>query len=346
MNNTVLTTNALSIGYKTRTDVGAAVRILAAALDLSLRPGELVCLLGPNGVGKSTLIRTLAGMQPPLAGRVMLAGTDMAILPPRDLARRLSVVLTERIDVGNLSAYALVALGRHPHTDWLGRLTPQDEAVVRWSIEAVGAVDLACRQVHELSDGERQRVLIARALAQEPAVLILDEPTAFLDLPRRVEIMRLLRRLAHTTGQAMLVSTHDLDLALRSADLLWLMAAGGTMHAGAPEDMILSGAFEDTFHSEGVAFDRQAGAFLINPQIQGQVALVGDGLLAHWTRRALERAGFAVNTQDAHKPLCVSVYLDHNRPVWQTSVNGTDQAHYCLYDLVRYVRNIGPGLFT
>lgn len=345
MNDTVLTTDALSIGYKTRTDAGASVRVLAASLDLSLRSGELVCLLGPNGVGKSTLIRTLAGMQSPLAGRVMLAGTDLARLHPRDLARRLSVVLTERVDVGNLSAYALVALGRHPHTDWLGRLTPQDEAVVRWSIEAVGAVDLAWRQVHELSDGERQRVLIARALAQEPSTLILDEPTAFLDLPRRVEIMRLLRHLAHTTGQAMLVSTHDLDLALRSADLLWLMAAGGTMHVGAPEDLILSGAFEDTFQGEGVAFDRHAGAFLITPQIQGQVALSGDGLLAHWTRRALERAGFAVLAQDAHTPLRVSVYLAHNRPAWQTSVNGTDQAHHSLYDLVCYVRDVGPGLF-
>ncbi|MBO9343739.1 MAG: ABC transporter ATP-binding protein, partial [Roseiflexus sp.] len=240
MSRAILATEHLSIGYAPRR---GPRRIVASNLNLTLHAGEVVCLLGPNGVGKSTLLRTLVGMQPPLDGRVWLDGVDLSTLSAREIARRVSVVLTERVEVGQLTVYALVALGRHPHTDWTGRLTPHDEAIVRQALEAVNAVNLAGRLVHELSDGERQRVMVARALAQEPLVVVLDEPTAFLDLPRRVEIMRLLRRLAHETQRAMILSTHDLDLALRSADLLWLMAPGGGVHAGAPEDLVLGGAF-------------------------------------------------------------------------------------------------------
>ncbi len=288
MSATVLATEDLSIGYAPRR---GPRRVIAADLNLALHAGEVVCLLGPNGVGKSTLLRTLVGMQPPLGGRVLLDGADLATLSPREVARRLSVVLTERIEVGQLTAYALVALGRHPHTDWTGRLTPRDEEVARWALEAVDAVSLAGRLVHELSDGERQRVMVARALAQEPLVMILDEPTAFLDLPRRVEMMGLLRRLARETNRALLLSTHDLDLALRSADVLWLLAPEGVMRTGAPEDLVLSGAFEATFASQGISFDRHQGSFRVHPPAYWRVALTGDGLIGAWTARALERAG-------------------------------------------------------
>ncbi len=331
----VLTTHHLDIGYA---PPRRPVHTVASDLNLTLRTGELVCLLGPNGAGKSTLIRTLAGMHPPLAGRVMLADTDLALLNPRDLARRLSVVLTERIDVGTLAAYALVALGRHPYTDWLGRLTPQDEMVVRRSIEAVGAVSLAHRPVHELSDGERQRVMIARALAQEPLVMILDEPTAFLDLPRRVEMIRLLRRLAHTTGRAFLLSTHDLDLALRSADVLWLMDAQGQVAVGAPEDLILSGAFKTTFHREGVVFDEQTGAFQINAPTRLRVHLQGEGLPAIWTARALERAGFGI--AEPQQPALLQIAVEHTAGQfrWHSSLPNQQQTCSTLYELVAFVR--------
>ncbi|MBN1963361.1 MAG: ABC transporter ATP-binding protein, partial [Anaerolineae bacterium] len=277
----ILHTEALATGYA---PPRRPQHVVAEGIDVALRAGELVCLIGPNGAGKTTLMRTLAGMLPPLAGRVLLLGEDVHALSPRQRARRLSIVLTERVSVGMLTAYALVALGRYPYTNWSGELTPDDEAVVRWAIQAVGARELADRQVGELSDGERQKIMIARALAQEPALMLLDEPTAFLDLPRRVEMMRLLRELAHGTGRAILLSTHDLDLALRTADRIWLMPQGGAISVGAPEDLVLSGAFEAAFRSEGVVFDAVSGAFRVQEQAAGTVALHGYGLPALWTR--------------------------------------------------------------
>ena len=305
----------LSIGYApTRRPVVAVSQHIHATVDA----GELVCLIGPNGAGKSTLMRTLAGMQPPLHGRVTLLGDDIHHLPARDLAQRLSVVLTERADVGLLSAYALVALGRHPYTDWSGRLTAHDEAVIRWALEATGAAALAERYVSELSDGERQKVMIARALAQEPALMILDEPTAFLDLPRRVEIMRLLRDLTHQTGRAVLLSSHDLDLALRMADRIWLLPAGGALQVGAPEDLVLNGAFAEAFRSEGVEFDPHTGAFKVNTTSSGRVVVVGEGVAALWTRRALERAGFATGGNGA-APLAQVEVLPGEPASWRVA---------------------------
>ena len=335
MSEPVLTTERLSIGYQQRRDQRVS---LAAALNLHLPPGELVCLLGPNGVGKSTLLRTLAGMQAPLSGRVLLGGQDVRTLRPRDLALRLSIVLTGAIDVGNLSAYALVSLGRHPHTGWMGALSPHDETIVQQALESVGAAHLSARPIHELSDGERQRVMIARALAQEPLLMILDEPTAFLDLPGRVEIMRLLRHLAHTTGRALLLSTHDLDLALRSADLLWLMAPGQHLFTGAPEDLVLSGAFETTFQREGISFDVTTGAFQGHAPPRGKVGLVGNGLPTTWTARALERGGFAVVQDDEQVPVHIAVSPHNGTLHWQTMVYGEQYTHTSLYEMLAFLR--------
>jgi iron complex transport system ATP-binding protein len=291
----ILETHDLAIGYSARR---GALRLIVESLHLQLYAGELVCLLGPNGAGKSTLLRTLAGMQPPLRGGVRVSGADPYRLPPRELARRLGVVLTDRAEVGALSVRALVALGRYPYTDWTGRLTRQDETVIEHSLAAVGIAAFAPRPVNELSDGERQKVMIARALAQEPQLLLLDEPTAFLDLPRRVELMGILRRLARESGRAVLLSTHDLDLALRSADQIWLFQRGGSIRVGAPEELVLDGAFQAAFHGEGVAFDPHTGAFKFHHPPVGQVDLVGCDLPALWTRRALEREGFTVNGHD------------------------------------------------
>lgn len=322
----------LTIGYDGRT----RRHVVAEHLDLALAPGRLVCLLGPNGAGKSTLLRTLGGMQPPLGGTVRLGDEPLDALPPRMLARCLSVVLTERSQPGMLTAYALVALGRHPHTGWLGHLAEADHEAVAEALATVGAADLAHRQVAELSDGERQKVWIARALAQEPTVMLLDEVTAFLDLPRRVEVMALLRRLAHDAGRAVLLSTHDLDLALRTADRLWLLDAEGTLHIGAPEDLVLDGTFEAVFAGEGLAFDLVHGTFRFDTLTRGRVVLRGETPALHWTQRALERCGYEVAAPPAEGLPLVEVREQEGRYRWQFSAPaGAPQAVHSVEALLK-----------
>ncbi|MDZ8261175.1 ABC transporter ATP-binding protein [Nostoc sp. ChiQUE01b] len=334
MNDAILTTHNLTIGYKTSRKI---VRRVASDISVSLLAGELVCLLGPNGAGKSTLLRSLAGMQPPIDGEVRLLGENIYKLAPQELAKRLSLVLTEKVDVGMLSAYTLVTLGRYPYTDWWGNLTLQDEAIVNWAIKSVGAVHLGQRQVSELSDGERQKIMIARALAQSPIVMLLDEPTAFLDLPRRVEIMQLLRQLLRETNQAILLSTHDLDLALRLADKVWLLSTNGILHVGAPEDLVLSGAFADTFESEGVEFDVASGEFHLHTSHKGEINLIGEDIATVWTIRALKRAGFKVNQIQNNLPISVEVISNSKQVLWKITNSQTVYTYHSLYEMIKFL---------
>ncbi|HWH31964.1 MAG TPA: ABC transporter ATP-binding protein [Egibacteraceae bacterium] len=292
-----LRAEGLAVGYRARRHE----RLVLDGLDVALRPGRLTCLLGPNGSGKSTLLRTLAGMQAPLAGRALLGGQDVHRLAAMERARRLAVVLTDQVDAGTLRVEDLVALGRHPHTGWSGRLTARDADAVSAAITAVDAGHLRGRMVSELSDGERQRVLIARALAQQPRVMALDEPLAFVDVPRRVELTQLLRRLAREADLAILLTTHDLDLALRFADDLWLLD-GARLLRGGPEDLVLSGAVARAFAAQDVSFDLERGAFLPVAAPRAVARVHGSGAGAVWLARALERAGLRVASPDDPRP--------------------------------------------
>lgn len=283
----ILSTDDLAIGY--------SGRLVAEHLSLALHPGDVVALVGPNGTGKTTLLRTLAGLLPPLAGSIALAGDPLSSLSARAKAQRLGVVLTERPQTGYLTGFELAAAGRYPHTGWQGKLGPQDVAIVDEALALVGAAAFSDRPVASLSDGERQRVMVARALAQQPRLLLLDEVTSFLDVPRRVAFFALLGELAGQRGYAIVISTHELELALRCANRLWLYD-GTKLLDGAPEDLILSGDFARIFAADGVSFDEDAGHFELRRPASRRVALVGDGVRAAWTRRALERAGYAVDT--------------------------------------------------
>lgn len=325
-----LHTQQLTIGYRKPRHTDS---IVARDISLSLQQGQLVCLLGPNGAGKSTLMRTIAGMQSPLEGRVMMGNDSMASLTPRQLATRLSLVLTDRPNIGLLNGYSLVSLGRHPYTNWTGRLSRYDKAVIRWAVDAVGASDLAERPVMELSDGQRQKLMIARALAQECDLILLDEPTAFLDLPRRAEIMQLLRHLAASLGRAILLSTHDLDLALRSADTLWLMA-NGQVQVGTPEDLVLSGAFEKAFIGEGVTFDRTTGAFEVAHPIGQYITVQGEGVPYMWTCRALQRMGFIVGSNGHVPDQHIIIIGDEDHPTWQLQQQGQQTVYHSIGQLV------------
>ena len=290
----LLTADSLQIGYRHH----GATTCIARDLNLELKAGEFVCLLGPNGAGKSTLIRTLAGMQAPLNGKVSLQGQSFQHIAPRERARQVSVVLTESMPIGMMDAYSLVSLGRHPYSGWLGGLSQHDRERIAWALNAVGAVELAARQVAELSDGERQKVSIARALAQEAKVMLLDEPTAYLDLPRRVELMSILRTLAQQEQMALLLSTHDLDLALRFADKLWVVTANGSLLQGYPEALALSGDFSNVFANENLEWDSEHGLFRTPkvPCLEAHIKGSGHGYL--WTRRAVERLGFGIGNSE------------------------------------------------
>ncbi|WP_051342951.1 ABC transporter ATP-binding protein [Pseudonocardia spinosispora] len=248
----------LDVGYR---KTGAVL----TGLDARARRGELTILIGSNGAGKSTLLRTLAGLQPALGGTITLDGADLLAGPVSARARRLAVVLTDRVEVGLLAGRELVALGRYPYTGAAGTLREADHAAVDEALRSVKAEHLAGRRMHELSDGERQRLLIARALAQEPSVLLLDEPSAWLDVSARVALLGLLRRLARTQNRAVVLSTHDLELALRLADHVWLIGAGRRFVTGSPPDLIGSGAIGEAFDTDDLAFDPATATFALNP---------------------------------------------------------------------------------
>lgn len=316
--------------------------VVVQPFSAALSAGKLVCVIGPNGAGKSTLLRTIAGMQDPVGGRVDLCGSDVHRMPAAERARRLSVVLTQRTEIGMFTGYALVALGRHPYTSWTGRLTERDHAVIGESLEQVGALHLAGRSITTMSDGERQKIMIARALAQEPDLMILDEPTAFLDLPRRVEVTTLLRELARRTGRTVLMSTHDLDLALRIADLLWLIDDRGVVTAGLPEDLVLKGAFKAAFASANVEFDLETGAFKTNGAGTRPIVLEGEGVAFVWTRRALEREGYAVVTAALDGVPRVTISQNGGHP-WTLDVDGESRSLDSIGALLAALEGVTPA---
>jgi iron complex transport system ATP-binding protein len=280
---------SLNIGYKKK-----KVTYVQTDLDLSVHTGELVCLIGPNGSGKSTLIRSIAGLQPFFAGEVFIAGKPVSGLNNKKLASLISLVLTDRVEAGNLSVYDVVAIGRQPYTNWLGGMTSADHKIIKDALQKVYLTSYAGRYLHELSDGERQRVMIAKALVQDTPLIILDEPTAHLDLPNRVEIMLLLRNLARQTGKSILLSTHELDLALQIADMIWIMQQGNGVKVGVPEDLILNGTFQQIFANRSFTFDEFTGNFNLNYTNTLEVTLTGDKKYSYWTARALKREGYAL----------------------------------------------------
>jgi iron complex transport system ATP-binding protein len=250
----------LTVGYRRRR--GQPPRVVLREVTAQVRSGELVCLVGPNGIGKSTLLRSIAGLQPHLAGEVLLAGRSTCRWSRREVASRLAVVLTDRFDPGRLRVADLVALGRHPRSTWTGRLSDTDRAVIHRCLVDVGMPDLLDAEIGELSDGQRQRVLVARALAQEPEVLLLDEPTAFLDPPGRISLVTMLHRVCAERGTAALVCTHDIETAGRHADRLWVAQPSGGLVSGSPQELASSGALGDAFRHDGVRFDAQGFRFV------------------------------------------------------------------------------------
>ena len=253
----MLNLQSLTVGY--RNTRGAVL----SGIDLSAVPGDFICILGRNGSGKSTLMRTIAGLQAALGGMALLDGEDIASMRPATRARRIAVVLTERQFNPGLRVDDVIALARQPFTGWQGGLADDDRAAIADAVEVTGVEPFLRRFFSDLSDGERQRVMIARALAQTPHLMILDEITAFLDLPSRVEIMALLRDQARQEEQIVLLSSHDLDLSLQLADSVWLLDDAGGFFVGTPDQLSHSGALGGAFDSGAIRFSPERGRFEI-----------------------------------------------------------------------------------
>lgn len=278
----------VTVGYREHGRRREVVR----GIDVVARPGELTALLGPNGTGKSTLLRTIAGLQKGLGGSITLDGSALAGMSAAARARVQSIVLTERVAPGRFTGRELVGLGRHPHSDFRGRLTERDDGIIDESLAAVGATALAERDISELSDGERQRIMTARALAQQPRLLLMDEPSAFLDAPGRVALAGLVRRIATQQEVVVVISTHEVELMVQVADRLWLLDRSGNLHDGTPEDLVERGLLAQVFDSEDLAFDPVAGAFRLVTEQAGTVRVLGrphSGLDHLLVRRGWQR---------------------------------------------------------
>ncbi len=312
----MIETSKLSTGYV----VKGKKLILFENLDLQLKTGELVCFMGPNGIGKSTLLRTLAGLQKPLSGEIK--GID---------AKSIGLVLTDRITTINMTVEELVTYGRYPYLDWSISLSNENKKIIEDSFGQVRIQHLKEKRLYELSDGQMQMAMIARALAQQTPVLLLDEPTAHLDLNNRVEIMNLLRSLSRNANKAILVATHELDLALQTADKIWLASPEKKIKIGIPEDLVLDGSFDEVFQFKG--FDLKTGKVHHEAHRGVALKLTGEGHEFLWTKNALERCGYEI----VDKSDRVITIHQGEKTTWQLAENSFESLSKLISALVSIV---------
>lgn len=289
----ILKAEKISIGYRK----GNKNKVVAENLSFQLTKGKLTCLLGPNGVGKSTLIKTIMGQIPPLHGDILLEEKPLTSFNLQELSKITSVVLTEKIITGILTVRQLVELGRIPHTGLLGRLSKYDLEIIDKAIDATNIQYLTEIRLNELSDGQLQKAMIARALAQDGEILILDEPTAHLDLVNRLEIMHLLRGLAESENKAILITTHDLEVAIETADIFWLMQCGMPLVIGMPEDLIINHQMDLLIPGKGLVFDPISGK-IVQKDKKCNIPVSGPQIQVKWVKAALAKKGFSQNLQN------------------------------------------------
>ena len=322
MKETTIRLRDLSIGYPDKHNT----KRVAEHLNASIHSGELTCLLGTNGVGKSTLLRTLSAFQPPLGGTIDLLDRPLSTYDDRQLATVIGVVLTEKSDIRNMTVEELVGLGRSPYTGFWGTLKESDRKIVHEAIARVRIEPLTQRMVHTLSDGERQKVMIAKALAQETPIIFLDEPTAFLDFPSKVEVMQLLHNLTHTLQKTVFMSTHDLELALQIADKIWLMDRTNGIATGTPEDLSLEGKLSSFFSRKGITYDTETGFFRIDTDYRREIHLQGHGSRYAMVRKALQRNGIRADRHVADDSLHIDTTGSAGDPFVIHRADGSTQS--------------------
>lgn len=257
-NQTILLLQTQNLAY------GYPKNILLNQLNLQVQKGDFIALLGVNGAGKSTLLRTLAGLQKPIAGKVLLKDIPLNQYTTAQLSLLRSIILTDKIEVNHLKVYDLIAMGRYPHIGWLGKLTQKDHQMIQNALEMTETTHFSQSYLHQLSDGERQKVMIARALAQDTDLIFLDEPTAHLDLPNSVMIFKLLQKLSTQTGKTILLATHELTWALQICQTIWLLYEENQLRkmvCDTPKALIEQNLIQQAFQREGLDFDRESLSF-------------------------------------------------------------------------------------
>ena len=293
-------------------EIGYANKKIADQINLSLNTGELVCLLGQNGVGKSTLLRTLANLQEPLSGRLEISSSDIQQMDRRELAKKLGIITTEKIGMSNMTVRELVALGRYPYTNWIGKESDEDKAIIDDAIAKCKINYIEHSKLSAISDGQFQKAMVARVLAQDTDIILMDEPTAHLDVVNRVEMFRLLQEIKNETGKAILISTHELDLSIQFADQLWLMNFNFPIITGTPEDLCLQGDLEKIFFHEEFHLDRRTGQIKMKLEPSICFNIIGEEKAVYWVQRALERNGYG----NAAEGKTIEVSSENDILVW------------------------------
>lgn len=277
-------------------DVGYEKKPVISGINIEALKGQVICLLGPNGAGKSTILRTLAGLLSPLGGIVEIDGKNIADVKPREIAQKLSLVLTESVSPALTTVYELAAMGRTPYTDFMGRLDDDDRRIISEALETVGATSLSGRIFNRLSDGEKQKVLIARALVQEPELIILDEPTSHLDIKHRVEVIKILQKLSSEKNITCILSLHDIDLALKGCRTVLLVNNGTIAAQGAPEDIIRDGTIQALYDITGAKYNDLLGSVELCGKAANDIFVVGGNGSGIKLYRALSRNGFGITS--------------------------------------------------
>ncbi len=329
----MITLEELRIGYRK----GRKELPLTVPLSFTATGGEMTGIVGPNGVGKSTLLRTLARQQEPLGGRALLHEKPLGGYGRDDFARMCSFVPAGHLPVSRLTVYDTVAMARYPYTGWQGRLTPADEQAVRRALEEVHLTTMHDKMLGELSDGERQRTLIARALAQETPVILLDEPTAFLDIPNRYEVLQTMRKISEKEKKLFLFSTHDLEFLLETADKIWLLYPDKA-YEGSPEDLLREKLLDPLFRSTGIGYEIGRGLHIPHHTDKGTVILTGEPAQVPWIAKALVRAGYAVAKEQEEQPASCHITAKKREILLEEKKSGSKIGFKTIYSLILYMR--------
>lgn len=316
--NNLLEIKSLNAGYK----ISRNSKIILKNINISAQKGELIALIGANGTGKSTLLKTITGLLPIISGDIFLSEQNLKNISVKEKAKKISFVSTEVVNVTNLKVKDLVALGRFPHTNWLGNIEDDDKKQIDSSLQKVGMSTFAEKFINEISDGERQRVMIARTLAQNTDIIILDEPTAFLDILSKYQLINTLHELSKTENKLIIFSTHDINIALKLCDKIWLVNQNEVL-SEAPEDIVLNQRFSSIFNSTDLIFDNNSFDFNFYKEKKYPVKVVNltnSEICYNLTLKALERNNFFVDENSKFK---LTILVNENKYFWQLNENQT-----------------------